>query len=741
MRTFGKSVALFLILLCTGSGCTNHNNDGSCENVDCSGHGECTLVEGGQPTCICDTGYQSEGLACVPEDCTTPTTCAAQGANCGTIDDGCGGSLDCGTCTSPETCGGGGTDNVCGCVADCTGRVCGSDGCHGSCGNCTEGSCNPQGQCTNLVLIYPNRESGPAPLSVFFEAVDGIFSNVDDFKGPVYHWTFGDPGSGTYLVNGKSKNEASGKVAAHVFTQAGEYTVTLTASHDGITKQESVVISVSDPDIHYAGTSTVCVSASGNFTDCPAGAEQVTTNDFDLDDGGVLSYLSEGTRVLLRSGEAFFADQSSAVCGAGPRHLGAFGSGARPRVVSTVGSSSFWFLGCSGGGADDLRIVGIEIDGVGQGYRGPRTQVANNLLYHDVEVHHFVSQNINSDFWLAHSANQLLSDGFTLSDSNLHDAEQNHNLYVAARSMAILGSTLDGCGSHSLRIGFTDRAVITNNYIANPGRVRSGLAIKMGNETGSENGVCVPPDEATRRFIISDNVFAGNREDWLSSFGPQGTSRAYPETVRDGIIERNVYIAGANTSAMVNLGATDLLFRNNLFIGANSGFRAFIVQHFSCGSPPVTDNQILNNTFYHATGSAVFVQTERGSQNSGVDNPGECYVPGERDPLSLRYPRNTTVRNNLTYSPTGSVVVFNAVDDEGSGANATNTVEQNINASSNPFQSATPSTNHPVKPADYELNGSSAAIDSGMSLPWVHLDFYSLQRDDGSPDVGCMEYR
>ncbi len=35
----------------------------------------------------------------------TPTTCAIQGKNCGTIPDGCGGTLNCGTCTPPETCG------------------------------------------------------------------------------------------------------------------------------------------------------------------------------------------------------------------------------------------------------------------------------------------------------------------------------------------------------------------------------------------------------------------------------------------------------------------------------------------------------------------------------------------------------------------------------------------------------------------------------------------------------------
>src|SRR5215813_471030 len=76
----------------------------------------------------------------------TPTTCAVQGKNCGSIADGCGGTLNCGTCTAPQTCGGGGVANVCSAAA-CTpttcaaqGKNCGTiaDGCGGTlgCGAC-----------------------------------------------------------------------------------------------------------------------------------------------------------------------------------------------------------------------------------------------------------------------------------------------------------------------------------------------------------------------------------------------------------------------------------------------------------------------------------------------------------------------------------------------------------------------------------------------------------------------------
>jgi len=59
------------------------------------------------------SGVLANAPAPPPAPC-TPTTCAAQGKNCGTIPDGCGGTLTCGVCTAPQTCGGGGVANVCG---------------------------------------------------------------------------------------------------------------------------------------------------------------------------------------------------------------------------------------------------------------------------------------------------------------------------------------------------------------------------------------------------------------------------------------------------------------------------------------------------------------------------------------------------------------------------------------------------------------------------------------------------
>jgi hypothetical protein len=91
-------------------------------------------------------GPGNEAAAPLPDDVDCrPTTCALEQKECGTIVDGCGGTLECGSCAAGETCGAGGA-NVCG-LGTCTPTTCAaelkecggiSDGCAGTleCGAC-----------------------------------------------------------------------------------------------------------------------------------------------------------------------------------------------------------------------------------------------------------------------------------------------------------------------------------------------------------------------------------------------------------------------------------------------------------------------------------------------------------------------------------------------------------------------------------------------------------------------------
>lgn len=61
-----------------------------------------------------NAGSATATLTVTPPVACTPQSCASQGKTCGTISDGCGGTLTCGTCAGGQSCGGGGVANVCG---------------------------------------------------------------------------------------------------------------------------------------------------------------------------------------------------------------------------------------------------------------------------------------------------------------------------------------------------------------------------------------------------------------------------------------------------------------------------------------------------------------------------------------------------------------------------------------------------------------------------------------------------
>ncbi len=132
-----------------GDGCGNAIECGACQApLTCGGgglSGQCGEPEGGY---------------CVPQ------TCAQEQIGCGPAGDGCGNLLQCGECTAPQTCGGGGTYGQCGggaCMPlTCAqlGYGCGpaGDGCGGvlDCGSCSTGqTCGgggTPGQCGSTLV-------------------------------------------------------------------------------------------------------------------------------------------------------------------------------------------------------------------------------------------------------------------------------------------------------------------------------------------------------------------------------------------------------------------------------------------------------------------------------------------------------------------------------------------------------------------------------------------------------------
>jgi MYXO-CTERM domain-containing protein len=128
------ATAQVVVVACAMLTCPVGQNCGTAPN-GCGGTiscGNCTLPQ------TCGGGGVVNQCGC------TPTTTCPVGDNCGTVPNGCGGMISCGPpCTAPQTCGGGGTPNQCGCTPATTcpaGDDCGAvpNGCGGTidCGTC-----------------------------------------------------------------------------------------------------------------------------------------------------------------------------------------------------------------------------------------------------------------------------------------------------------------------------------------------------------------------------------------------------------------------------------------------------------------------------------------------------------------------------------------------------------------------------------------------------------------------------
>jgi hypothetical protein len=94
-------------------------NCGAVTDAKCGGVVQCGSCASGQ-TCGGDGTHNVCGTGTGNPDGCAPLTCAAQGVSCGPAGDGCNGTLQCGACNAPQSCGGDPTQpGACGCTGTC----------------------------------------------------------------------------------------------------------------------------------------------------------------------------------------------------------------------------------------------------------------------------------------------------------------------------------------------------------------------------------------------------------------------------------------------------------------------------------------------------------------------------------------------------------------------------------------------------------------------------------------------
>lgn len=531
-----------------------------------------------------------------------------------------------------------------------------------------------------------SRATGVAPLYVFFDASGTTDAGTTrPFHDLQYRWSFGDTHAGNWAYGVSTslpKNGAVGPVAAHIYETPGTYTWTLLVSNGTSSSVRSGSITVDDPNATFSGTNTIVFSTSGNFTGAPSGSNNITTSAFDT---AIATYAAPTKRLLFRRGEFFTASAANPVLTAnGPGIIGAFGTGAVPRIRSTSVASNSSFLDISSGATPtikDWRIMDLEFDGQFNanlaGVRGAGG--FDQLTFLRMNVHNVVvgfkfapddlnalnsSQNNPHHVW-----DQLAIVDSTIANIGISPGGSGSvGTYLTASQGAFMGNSINDTtlGEHNLRVAYLDRGVISYNTFAGVPASKETVSIR----TVSNNGALdsgreyfanlTGTDEYTKKFVFSFNQLSASGYEALSVIPVHQEGAA---TIENGIAESNYifYPLGSAGQNGVEIWANLFTARNNVVNMTNLTYHTgFIVQYASGGGTNPSDRvSILHNTIYHGdAGDFNGIILQAGVTNPTVSNnlgraplAGGAAMVNDSGATSPTIGNNTSNANVLAQNP------------------------------------------------------------------------------------------
>jgi len=555
-----------------------------------------------------------------------------------------------------------------------------------------------------LVELMPSRTSGAAPLYVHFDATGtAAASTTRPFHDLLYQWNFGDPGSGSWSTTDRSKNTGSGAVAGHVFESPGVYMVTLMVRDGAGATQETVQITVEDPDEFFSSAQnssheTVVVSntqgvVSGDWSGEPPGARRYRAISW----SDAMSQRGPGHRILLRGGETWNAP-STTVLADDDAQIGMFGGGPRPVIRS---SSHFVEIRGDRNTVMDLEVRptgfqnGIRMDPMGR-YRPLhslclRVDVINPHIGFDFYINDFIS------------STSAYNDLIAIVDCVSRDTDAGgYCIWYWSDRAFIAGSRFSGAGFHNMRTGFSRRTAISNCYFANPGNAQHSIKF-----TAPEIAANTIANGQTSQYnIISDCRVAAAPGDAiqlaLESVNDEGNQR-----IQDLIFERN-FTTSDNSGQTLRVSGYGITLRNNIFDISGDGFGHAVELHHRGGGPATRDMHVYNNIMFDSRGRNI---TGVSVQDGAVDS---------------------RIFNNIIHSAgsSGSRVV-----DDRSGVNTqwgNNLLAADSTA--NWFENGAPANATDFRPADW-----SEAVDAGTDTIPVFDDFDGNPRPTDGDDSGTSE--
>lgn len=424
--------------------------------------------------------------------------------------------------------------------------------------------------------LAASRVSGPAPLAVMFDAMGTTSTAVaDTFRQVLYTFDFGDPSSGTYsLTDGASKNvEAGGPLAWHVFETPGTYTVTVVTNDGTSSSQKTMAITVQDPNVVYAGASTICVDPAGSTGWGPAGATYATAIP--------ATSTWNNTRIMLKRGADFSAAGQLLVMQAANWQVVAGGTGAPPIVDSiAIGTDrppadfSIWPDNCVI--ADLACSNGFRLGGMGSHHLALRCSVSSSVYETDMGWSTYYMfgdqyQQLPIASWQVPKFHLCADCSFPGSKDS-----QGYNLFVPADSgLGVIGCHLGASMYHNMRITQAYKFALAHNQM--DGDCYSGTyhCLKVHGGDLTEYAEPLAASEqlwASRYGVVQHNIFgsAACPYAWLTAFCPENDTSA--EGVEDVLVLNNTFIRSQTGQIDVAPGGKRISMIGNVTTGGTWNF-------------------------------------------------------------------------------------------------------------------------------------------------------------------------
>jgi len=601
----------------------------------------------------------------------------------------------------------------------------------------------PTGDCA---LVGSSSGVAPFTVQVDYTAVRGGTQLGD----VLYKTNFGDPDAGNWsygVDTSMSKNFSTSMVPVHVYETPGRYTITCLSSNPSGTHSNTVAITVTDPESVFSGTKTICFSNTTTGSGCPAGATETHVTGAAAWNTAISACIAHRppTRCLFKRGDTYNTNASTPGFGrAGDIVLGAYGSGALPKVQSTSTRGIIISIGDTR--VSGLRIMDLEITGIGDATDNAICVSLNsgsaptNTLMLRVNCHHIGAGVINE------SGSGY--NGGAIQDSSFTNIMHSVGIFGWFRNFGILGNNVGpirgSSGVFGMRLQPIQKVTVSNNTLTYA-QQRPLLAIRAV-ENSLNAGVCwggvgecnvnypagTPALADTYYFYVSDNKLNAGGNNQLFQIAPAGSKQN--NWIYDGIVERN-WMAMDNVKDGLYIHGKRITIRNNLCdaslkTNSRTRVRCFLVAPGDATGhvPDPTDNRILNNTCYSAGPSMDFncVLLDAGIQNV----------------------TNTTVENNLAYAPytptadpaplllhieNGAGTVTGTVGAAGTRGNSSNSQVRNNNPSFDAVDSP---------PFGYRISTGSYAIDLNTSITqYPAFDFGLCANNAGHIASGAFNPR